>query len=423
MRTEHDLVAALTTLESQAPDADEVLAVVRRRADKGRRAPEGQRGRLVPRWGRAQVLAPLGAAAAVTAIAVAAALAAPGAHLGRNATSSGILSGNGSAPVAALGTITATNGLARFFLALPRQGININRITYFPLSVYSAVTGRLAGSLTTPRWFFTKGQSVAASTASDLTFIVANSTGPARLSACHSTTTLYRLDLSEQGVPSSLTRLALPVIPGDVTALAATPDGRMVAYVTSACELPFGEVAVLGVVNTATGQRKQWTWPAPGVEVPSLSISADGRLIEYLSNPNKVLSPVEGQTLDTVNNVGLLPTSSPDGSVLRYGQTVLHWSAQPFGSSAVTADGKDLYYCAPNPVALRVYHVATGVTSRLATYPSANFCELEMSRGSLLLALGADGAGVTRAVRYDVTSGQSSPIPLHDAWMTLAASR
>src|SRR5258706_7034271 len=95
--------------------------------------------------------------------------------------------------------------------------------------------------------------------ADDWTFIVSNSTGTGTRAACHNATRLYRLDLSGQGLPGLLTRLALPVIHGDVTALAATPDGRKVAYVTSACHLPFERVSVLGVINTATGQRKQWT--------------------------------------------------------------------------------------------------------------------------------------------------------------------
>jgi len=259
---------------------------------------------------------------------------------------------------------------------------------------------------------------------------VSNSTGTGTRAACHNATRLYRLDLSGQGLPGLLTRLALPVIHGDVTALAATPDGRKVAYVTSACHLPFERVSVLGVINTATGQRKQWTWPFPGVEVPSLSISADGRLIEYLANPNKVISSSEGQTLDNVNSLGLLPTSSPPGAAVKYGRPVLHWSGKPFGSSAVTNDGRSIYYCAPgplsgagilSPVALRVYHVATGVTSKLATYHRAGFCELAMSGRELFVDVGTDTAGPTHVSRYDLTTGKASPVSLRRAWIGLAA--
>lgn len=93
MRTEHDLIAALVTLESQAPDADEVMAAVRRRLASRQRArlanlvatpANGLRIRRATRWhpvreisGRTRLIAPLAAAAAVAAIAVTAALVAP----------------------------------------------------------------------------------------------------------------------------------------------------------------------------------------------------------------------------------------------------------------------------------------------------------------------------------------------------------
>jgi hypothetical protein len=94
MRTEDDLIAALATLESQAPDADQVMAAVRRRLANGHRTRLTNlfdtrasilRIRRVARWrpvrevpGKTRLIAPLAAAAAVAAIAVAAALVAPG---------------------------------------------------------------------------------------------------------------------------------------------------------------------------------------------------------------------------------------------------------------------------------------------------------------------------------------------------------
>jgi hypothetical protein len=447
LRTEADLIAALATLESQAPDADEVLAAVRRRLAAGHRsrlaaltgvaaraggAPIGKSTRWHPGPaipGRTRLIAPLAAAAAVAAVAVAAALVTPGTQPAQRAVSGGAAGWNGAVPSGSLGTITATSGPSRFFFAFQRNGLLIHGLTFNPLAVYSTATGRLIGSLATPHWLFSDGHSVAAATADDRAFIVSNSAGPGTLSACHRTTTLYRLDLSKQGLPDHLTRLALPVIHGDVTALAATPDGRKVAYVTSACQLPFDEVSVLGVINTATGQRTQWTWPTPGVEVRSLSISADGRLIEYLANPNKVINPEEGLTLDQVNTVGLVLANSPSGSVLRYGRTVLHWSGRPFGSSAVTSDGQHLYYCTAgkasgslSAVLLQAYQVATGTTTKLATYhSSSSFCELAMSGKDLLLDTGTDAALVSHVTRYDLTTGKTSPVPLRRAWIGLAA--
>jgi hypothetical protein len=92
MRTEDDLIAALATLESQAPDADEVAAAVRRRLANSRRSRlanlvatrantmhirRAAQGRIFGS-GNTRLIAPLAAAAAVAAIAMAAALIAPG---------------------------------------------------------------------------------------------------------------------------------------------------------------------------------------------------------------------------------------------------------------------------------------------------------------------------------------------------------
>ena len=94
MRTEDDLIAALATLESQAPDADEVMAAVRRRLANGHRSRlaklvaarantmrirrPARRRPFREGSGKARLIAPLAAAAAVAAIAMAVALVAPG---------------------------------------------------------------------------------------------------------------------------------------------------------------------------------------------------------------------------------------------------------------------------------------------------------------------------------------------------------
>jgi hypothetical protein len=94
MRTEDDLIAALATLESQAPDADQVMAAVRRRLANGHRSRLANlvatranivRIRRAARWhpdrevpGKTRLIAPLAAAAAVAAIAVVVTLVAPG---------------------------------------------------------------------------------------------------------------------------------------------------------------------------------------------------------------------------------------------------------------------------------------------------------------------------------------------------------
>jgi hypothetical protein len=427
MRTEHHLVAALKTLESQAPDPDAVLAAVKSRAARRGPLPKiagrvlGPRSRWAvrqsPQPGRAgamRLIAPLGAAAAVAAIGVAGALLASVLQVGQHAAVNAGSGWNPSAPPVPLAAITATAGPPRFFLAYQREYVKRGILSYSPVAVYSVADGHETGSLATMNLNFEQGRTAMAGTGNDRTFILSYAQGPAKDPECAFTTTLYRLDLSDKGVPATLTRLSLPRIHGEVNRLAVTPDGRTLAYATTVCHAPMAGVAVLGVMNTATGQARQWTWPGSGVEIASLSISTDGTTIEYLANPDKVLGPYEGQTLTNDNSIGLLPASSPAGSVTQYGRTVLHWVTRASGSAAVTADGKDLYYCTPDnakgsgphsPILLRRYNVTTGVTSKLATYHYGDACELVISRGTLLIDLGTDLAGITRAISFDLKTG------------------
>lgn len=411
MRTEQDVVDALKSLARDAPDPDELMAAVRSGAARYRGNRLARRASPVPGMraaGWAELLAPLGAAAAVAAIILAIAQLAPG--------SGGAGGDLGAGPAAPLGVISPTPGPPRFVLAF--KGWVSNN----PMYVFSAADGHQAGHVIAPL------SEAGTATGNDRTFIISNAIQPnPQQSACHEVTSLYRLDLSGRGSVKSLIRLALPVIHGEVSALAATPDGRHVAYVTSACGPPFDGVSVLGVIDTATGKQRQWTWTFPGVMVRSLSITQDGSMIEYLANPNKVISRSEGQTLDTSNIAGLIPASSPPGPVARSGRIVLRWTASPFGSSAVTGNGQDIYYCVPgkasktgrsvNRVVLRAYHLATASARTLATYPAGNGgCQLALSGRDLLIVINKDGGGPGHAFRYDLKSRVSSPFPDGSRW-------
>jgi hypothetical protein len=70
---------------------------------------------------------------------------------------------------------------------------------------------------------------------------------------------------------------------------------------------------------------------------------------------------------------------------------------------------------------LQAYHVATGLTSKLAVLQRGGFCELAKSGRDLLLDIGTDAAGVARAIRYDLATGKTTPVPLRRAWIGLAA--
>ncbi|HEY2078840.1 MAG TPA: hypothetical protein VGH53_21125, partial [Streptosporangiaceae bacterium] len=197
-----------------------------------------------------------------------------------------------SATPVSLGLVTLSASPSRYFLALENNG---QGSVYDPLAVYSARTGRLIAALSTPRSAVQPDAAVALGDGS--TFIVAETTGPSNKAICAGTSRLYRLRLADDGQPVSLDPLALPAIAGYVDALAATPDGSTIAYDSLVCDLPLYGTSVLGIMNTATGGARQWTWPKPGVTVSSLSLSADGRSLTYLWQRNEVVTSYEGRIL------------------------------------------------------------------------------------------------------------------------------
>src|SRR5262245_34367488 len=133
MRTEQDLVAALASLEPQAPDPEEIMAAIGSGAayQRGNWLAGAARRRGTR---RAKLIAPIGAAAAVAAIALATVQLAPG--------SSGA-GGPGVGPAAPLGVIIPTPGRPRFVLAFDydpdRRGGVDN-----PMYVFSAADGHQA---------------------------------------------------------------------------------------------------------------------------------------------------------------------------------------------------------------------------------------------------------------------------------------
>jgi hypothetical protein len=227
-----------------------------------------------PRAGR-RVLVPLTAAAAVAAIAAAAIVvhhvwAGPGPQ---QALPSTVAQGyqHGRFPAAAP---------PKFFVAIVYgPGGNTTK-----LEVVDSVTGRIVGHLAPPvqhRYF----QAVAA--------LGDNSTFVAEASGRRCDTWFYTFSLTPNGEPTRVAPLAVPEVPGrpvvigdpDPAAFAASADGKTVAYTSTRCSNGrlsyFGQV---GVINLAT--RKLTTWRFKTMLAPaSLSLTADGRLLEMVGNP------------------------------------------------------------------------------------------------------------------------------------------
>jgi len=368
-----------------------------------------RRPRSQPRAGR--FLVPAAATVAVLAVAGLVTVAA------RHAPPSLSRTPAASATPVSLGPVTLSAHPSRYFLAFENNG---QGSVYDPLAVYGARNGRLVAALSTPRSAVQPDAAVALGDGS--TFIVAETTGPSNKAVCAGTSRLYRLRLAGDGQPVSLDPLALPAIAGYVDALAATPDGSTISYDSLICDLPLYGTSVIGVMNTAAGEARQWTWPKPGVTVSSLSLSADGHILTYLWQRNEVVNRDEGRILPAWT-ISQLPAAAAAGRANAVSRNLIGGSgtiATParyqaeFGKAmrympgAVTADGRTLYYCVQVPdkasvsspadyglMAVREYHVATRATTTLHTFSGQGYCYLSMSGGQLLVGV-VNGANIPR---------------------------
>jgi hypothetical protein len=322
-----------------------------------------------------------------------------------------------SATPVSLGPVTSSASPSRYFLAFENNG---QGSVYDPLAVYSARTGRLIAAISTPRSAVQPDAAVALGDGS--TFIVADTTGPSNKAECAGTSRLYRLRLAGDGQPVSLDPLALPAIAGNVYALAAKPDGAAIAYASSVCELPLGGTSVLGVIDTATGRARQWTWPKPGATVSWLSLSADGGILTYLWQRNEVVTSYEGRILPAWT-ISQLPAAAVAGRASADSRNLISGSgtiatparyrselgrAMNYSPAVVTSDGRTLYYCEQvrdnadssladyGLMAVREYNVATRATTTLHTLSGQGFCYLSMSRGQLLVGV-VNGANIPRS--------------------------
>jgi WD40-like Beta Propeller Repeat len=398
----------VNTMEDQLRDAYAAAAeTVRPNSIRGLPDQAARRARPAfrpspARSRRARVLVPLAAATAVAAIAVTASLVLPASQPGH-------------------GGAATPGALPRFFLAMP------NNPTGDQMAVFSATTGRQLALIKAP-----PGSVIdtAAATGNDRTFVVTvESSGRCGM------TTLYRLRLTARGGQGSLAPLAIPKISGVVTALAASADGRTIAYATAFCGGGNSDSpGAIGVVHTAAGQSRQWSWlPDPGQTIGSVSITANGRTIEYAASPNKVTSPTSGQTLPP-RTIRLLPTDAPPGNAAQRSRAAVTMSrvapGEIFNSAAIAPDGRTLYFCtqrnASQPsggaLVLHGYDIATGVTSVLRNFRPGG-CLLGASGNDLLVGHGLGLQGhAQRLARYDAATGKSTPVPVPRPWDEVPAS-
>ncbi len=190
-------------------------------------------------------------------------------------------------------------------------------------------TGAVAGRLSAPA-----GQAFAVitGTASDRTFFAATDLNPQTSCQTH----FYQFSLSADGQPSALTALPVRPLPGLPTALAASADGRLVAYSVTKCageaagHIGNGQVSGgIGLINLVTGHvSRHWSYTLSEDYTTDLSMSADGSLLGY-SNYLNAESPV-GR---------VLTASAPSGPDERYSRIVIR---NPL-TTALSSDGSLIY--------------------------------------------------------------------------------
>jgi hypothetical protein len=143
-----------------------------------------------------------------------------------------------------------------------------------PLDVESAATGRTTAKVLEPRkdtvWVD------AEATGSPTTFVLA--AGLLRGGLCNPTY-LYTLTLSGSGSAASLRPFTDPVVPAEIVSLAASADGRTVAFAADECRGPNQEIGII-----RGGRVKTWQETYP-LTVDSLSLSADGSVLGYVEGP------------------------------------------------------------------------------------------------------------------------------------------
>jgi hypothetical protein len=308
-------------------------------------------GQTGPGPSRRRVLIPLAAAVAVIAVAAVVAVllprAAPG--LGRGKPTAG----------------QTTPAL----LTTPAYFVVLNWSQHPSMHVVNATTGAQGARISLP---FPRTDLTSVATGDGQTFVVAATTG-----SC--STTLYRFSLGANGTPGTMT--AFTKLAGqlfDPWDMAVSAGGQFVAYQTLACNNLSPEQLAkaakghrpqrgyLSVLDTATGQTKQWTYHTsvgefmPGTR--NVSISANGSVVGF---SNEVID-----------------TSAPAGSLAAHARVVA--TNGEFGPSTivgglnVSPDGRAAYFATfrtanDKPVwsswQLRAFDLATGQTRLVRSFP------------------------------------------------------
>jgi hypothetical protein len=334
--------AAAETVRADEVQEGAILSPPDRARRRARRTGRpGQPGRGAA---RRRALIPLAAAAAVIAVAATVAVLLPRAAPG-------------------LGSGKPNTGQpAPTLLTTPAYFVELNWSLHPSMYVVNASTGAQGARIGLP---FPGTDLTSVATGDGQTFVVA-ATAPEGCS-----TTLYRFTLAANGTPGPMTAFTTVTGQiGDPWDMAVSAGARFVAYQTLACGQQLNSVAeqnnargYLSVLDTITGQTKQWTFRSDLPGTGNVSISASGSVVGFA-------------------NV-VVDSSAPGGSLAAHARVVA--TNGEFGASTlvdglnISPDGSTAYFdtnadgANGKPVwtshQLRAFDLATGHTRLVSSFP------------------------------------------------------
>jgi hypothetical protein len=231
-------------------------------------------------------------------------------------------------------------------------------------------------------------------------------------------TRFFRFRLDAGGRPGALTPFG-PTLPGDLTGMAVSAGGGLLAYLIAGdgCKSSSGAAvgSYLGVLDTSTGRTRQWTDAYPQPQQPQqLSMSANGGLLAFSQLLEK---PVHGGFTITGAQVRVLPTNAPPGTVAERSRVAARISPADTSFVAPTVllspTGTSFYLCSqpfafPRPGATRVtetaqiiaYRTATGTATGVIAAFSASYPISRISNGDAPLSLGCSSMALDPSGRF-----------------------
>jgi hypothetical protein len=247
---------------------------------------------------------------------------------------------------------------------------------------------------------------------------------------------LYQVRLNGQGQPGAFSPVG-PELHGEISSLAASEGGGLIGYAITGCGK--GTQGYIGVVNTRTGQSRQWGDVSVAGESPgnvavngTLSMSANGRWLAFAGADTTASGSVVRQT------IRVLSTTAPAGTVAERSRAVLSGLARAPMLDAVglSPDGTSFYACTQSGSEVSVARYSTSSGALLASVArlTGNMCQLALdpsgdhllvaysvtatSTGSESVQVARIGAGriTSMTIRLGRGGGMDPPTGMDVAW-------